>query len=606
MSSQTKNVTMIPFVRFFFILSLVTGIAFAQPEAPPLVELYGANGDTKSGALTTPQKVAYRVFHLEFKTPSEAKKLKVPGVTPFHRYGKFVDVFIEPKEQVMKSLSSSKGLVWAEPAGAVALPPPAKIQSARVRSLQEPEEIVRGGVNSSKGKGVIVAILDSGVDFTHPDFITMDKKGRPVSRFEYIWDTRGSRHPAGQSAPITYPDGQSCGTVYSRATLTAALRGELSLPELDGNGHGTSCAGIAAGNGRGMPSRKYSGVAPEATLVAVCLGDRLEHSFLFGAALDWLEKVAKKRSMVVSSSWGTEFHGHDGATLKERLINTRYPPKTKGRILLFASGNSGAERFHGATSFSDSSHPGSLTWFGRGEVKLYFDQNDTSLVLSPRTGKRRREYIHPLTGQKVWHFPAFRGAMNLKVHSGQGKQGRVDAYFAGDGGFTGASVAPSGTLSAPSTAESALSVGSYDFSNRFHQEGRLKVLGVGLQRLIPMNMGALSLYSGHGYTRDGRLKPDLVAPGQWFTAPAPLRIGKFARDTTKKYRLFNGTSAAAPYAAGVVALLLEKKPDLNLEKLRELLSEHLTEDEETGSLPNGQWGRGKLDLDAVKSLLRAR
>jgi subtilisin family serine protease len=105
-------------------------------------------------------------------------------------------------------------------------------------------------------------------------------------------------------------------------------------------------------------------------------------------------------------------------------------------------------------------------------------------------------------------------------------------------------------------------------------------------------------------TRLGRLKPDFAAPGQWWTAPAPLDPNEnLAYDSTGYYNLFNGTSAATPYSAGVMALLLEKNPGLTLNQVRALLDRHLKADSYTGSLPNSTWGRGKLTLRAVEAML---
>lgn len=76
-------------------------------------------------------------------------------------------------------------------------------------------------------------------------------------------------------------------------------------------------------------------------------------------------------------------------------------------------------------------------------------------------------------------------------------------------------------------------------------------------------------------------------------------------DTSGNYMLFSGTSAATPYAAGVVALMFQKKPTLTLGQIRELLKNNASQDSFTSTLPNPAWGYGKLDLGAVRKTLGA-
>src|SRR4029453_16135120 len=101
--------------------------------------------------------------------------------------------------------------------------------------------------------------------FRNPDVIRVGANGKPESRLLYYWDTStGGPAPGGvgRSGPITYPDGQSIGTIYNRDELTAALgKSESGIGPGDVGGHGTACAGVAAGNGRNSDGR-YAGVAP--------------------------------------------------------------------------------------------------------------------------------------------------------------------------------------------------------------------------------------------------------------------------------------------------------------------------------------------------------
>ena len=92
------------------------------------------------------------------------------------------------------------------------------------------------------GEGVIVAMIERGIDYRHPDFI--DANGD--TRIAYIYDMIDA---SGASAPNnTY----GVGTIYTRAQIDAALDGGADLPTADRHGHGIACTGLAAGDGSGM------------------------------------------------------------------------------------------------------------------------------------------------------------------------------------------------------------------------------------------------------------------------------------------------------------------------------------------------------------------
>ena len=124
-----------------------------------------------------------------------------------------------------------------------------------------------------------------------------------------------------------------------------------------------------------------------------------------------------------------------------------------------------------------------------------------------------------------------------------------------------------------------------------------------------MKIGSLSDYSNPGYLRIGKtVKPEITSPGQWFTAAAAIN-SPANRDTTGLYRQFNGTSAATPYTAGVVALLMEKNPEITLGEIKTALQKSasppskLNDPDHATPLPNPYWGYGKLDRAAVERML---
>jgi serine protease AprX len=98
------------------------------------------------------------------------------------------------------------------------------------------------------------------------------------------------------------------------------------------------------------------------------------------------------------------------------------------------------------------------------------------------------------------------------------------------------------------------------------------------------------------------VKPEVAAPGQYFVASSALNASGW-RDSTGNYRLFNGTSAATPYTAGVVALLLGKQRGLTAAQIKELIRQHAGRDD-IGPVPNRRYGHGRLDANAVDEMLQ--
>src|SRR5262249_2732564 len=153
--------------------------------------------------------------------------------------------------------------------------------------------------------------------------------GRPTSRLLYLWDTTSSAFDSsglGSKPPLSYPNGASIGTLYTRDQLTADLRSSSNrIPATDLNGHGTACASIAAGNGnndRGQNGARRNdtiGVAPEADLIAVRIGqadETLENAYLLNSVVGWLDRIAGAQPMVISQSFGGHRGGHDGALIE--------------------------------------------------------------------------------------------------------------------------------------------------------------------------------------------------------------------------------------------------------------------------------------------------
>ena len=554
------------------------------------------------------------------------------------------------------------------------------------------------------GKGVVVGIVDTGIDFTHPDF--RDPSDASRSRILAIWDQTDPTGPP--------PTGYTYGTEWTRAQIEAALRGEKAVTQTDTEGHGTHVAGTAAGNGAAVG--RYQGVAPEADLIMVKLGPEEEEIFgeleipsaydymgavnsifrtsvVDGANYIYTQAEEQGQPAVVNLSLGTDFGPHDGSTLLEQALDGLV--QTPGRALCVAAGNEGANFQHwGAFELETDSlwtyfymdvdqlvktrlerlvagedYPDGLQI----DIMLYgtvaTDEPASTHIAMGFNGLQATAFsFTPLEyeGQTPWHSLAALAQIESSVqdslyyNSGElagivdwaaqnlegGKVGfaafirdeteRIDwapltisgselyrfmvrgsgeIHLWAESGWTGAraelrlDVTESRyrladwdySVTIPGNARSAITVGAY--AN--------KPDGV----LLPA--GTLANFSSTGPTVDGRLKPEITAPGHnVFSARSAdaLKLLKILelqglQDAVLapegRHWLFSGTSMSTPVVSGAVALYLERDPNATNAQIRRALFDHAMADRFTdesqyfGPLPNHFWGYGKLDIFAA-------
>ena len=160
------------------------------------------------------------------------------------------------------------------------------------------------------GNGVLVGILDSGIDYANPAFRNADGSSRILG----LWD-------------------QTIGAYYSKADIDRALQaGNMQemrniVPSQDTSGHGTAVAGIATGNGAGSVGNQYAGVASQSPLLVVKLGSAKEGGFPrtteLMQGLDFLLRRAQEMGMpiAINISFGNTYGSHDGTSLLERYMD---------------------------------------------------------------------------------------------------------------------------------------------------------------------------------------------------------------------------------------------------------------------------------------------
>ena len=443
--------------------------------------------------------------------------------------------------------------------------------------------------NPLDGRGVLIGVIDTGVDWSHADVVADDGTSR-IEQFAHATSSvvGGVRNPG----PVE---------VYERADLTAALAGGGQVPDGDPEGHGTHCASIAAGNGRASGGT-YRGVAPGASLFA------MRNDGLFDShTIDGLRRtfaLAGDRPAVVSLSLGSHYGPHDGTSSLENEIARLSGP---GRIVVCAAGNEGGDAVHTAADL----RAGSATipfvvadewqwldvWVPRGDdVEPWIeapdgtahrpdvedlDTHSGTLTLTYRTDLAngdQRVGVEVTGGYRpgeVWrlHLDPLR-VVSGDVHAWAGVGNPV--------GRTQIFVSPSGpgySVGMPATEERCLAVASF----ASHSFGTNPI-------------GALSEFSSRGPTRIGAMKPDVAARAR-SSRSDPV-------DAAPAYTAISGTSMATPFVAGVVALLLQRNPRLGPEQIQQLLRITSTRDALTGRVWNVGMGWGRIDCAALLDAVR--
>lgn len=166
------------------------------------------------------------------------------------------------------------------------------------------------------GQGVLVAVIDSGINYTLDDFRNSDG----TTRIRAIWD-QSLRPREGERAP----NGYEIGVEYTKEVIDEALKAQMPaergklIAARDTTGHGTAVAGIAAGNGRGAGAdyRRYAGAAPESELIVVKLGNPSSDGFprttelMMGIDYVIRKALEYQKPVAVNISFGNTYGSHE-------------------------------------------------------------------------------------------------------------------------------------------------------------------------------------------------------------------------------------------------------------------------------------------------------
>ncbi len=423
------------------------------------------------------------------------------------------------------------------------------------------------------GEGILIAVLDSGIDWTRQDF----RKENGETRIKYLWDQ--TLQADNSQVDIRRPPvGFALGVEFDEQQINEALRASTEeeafqqIPSRDISGHGTAVTGIAAGFNK---ETNYTGAAPNSQLLIVKLGVPEESGFprtteiMRGITYALIKANELQLPLAINLSFGNNYGSHDGSSLLERFLDNA--AEIGRTVICVGSGNEGDTGGHIAGSVQDNNTVELAV--GNYEmtlnVQLWKNYNDEYRIFLRSPGGQESElpvmiesgkYTLQLEQTRILVYigeprpyavaqeiyldmiPVERtyinsGVWSIRMEPVSIVTGNFYLYLPG-AASRGANTrffrpTPQVTLTVPSTASKVITVGAYNST-----------------------FDAYAEFSGRGYSDSertigvvtaGLIKPDLVASG----------VGILAPDTFGGYTSVTGTSFATPIVTGSVALLME-------------------------------------------------
>lgn len=501
-----------------------------------------------------------------------------------------------------------------------------------------------GVFSGDTGAGVVIGVVDSGIDVDHPDFT--DASGN--TRIAWLWDQTSVAGPA----PAAYGYGRE----WTAADIDAGTCTETD--DSDAWGHGTHVTGIAAGSGAAPDAAgstyTHTGMAPNATIVFV------KTDWSSTGIIDAMNYIFEQADVlglpaVINLSLGSQIGAHDGTDPMEEEIDALVTAKA-GRAVVVAAGNEGGDGIHAEIQavnavsvtgpdfeiptysrklgsdndfvyvvgyypstdnltvnlwspsgnfYSRTLTPGCLFDATGSDGAVYLCNNTTSsfgqstpdreiviLIYDDSAGTPPADgtWNMALTGNTV----AGSGWVDFWTFSSLGNNGDIASFTT--------HVDEEETLGIPATANEALAVGAYVTKACWDS-----VDGSSYSYSPMPSLGDIASFSSRGPTRDGRAKPEVAAPGMGIVSSLAQEVKAAVSnewETDTWHQLMQGTSQAAPHVAGAIALFFEDDPTLDAGDVESLLKGHAREDDWTqtydvtflSNTKNHAFGSGKLNV----------
>ena len=599
-----------------------TLLAFAQPSK--LTNHTRAFVDAQKKATTAEQREQLRkTFALKVANNSDeyvsayvhfysadadkAAILEAYGATLNNDFGDFVTSNIP--------VDAIEALAQDEQVKLVEMGTPVRTRMNKARTATNVDKVQAGTGLSQPflGTGVVVGVVDGGFQYNHITFY--DANNSSELRVKRVWNQSANKKYTTQSAieSAQYDDTQ------------------------DDSGHATHVTGIAAGSYAG---NSYYGVASDADIVMVSYGssntaitDGINYIF------DYAKSVGKPA--VVNLSLGQHMGPHDGTSTFDKALDATVGA---GRIVCGAAGNEGEYPLYSEATLaageshtfildpSDQYYSGTKSfadfWGDEGQKYtmqiVYLDANGNELAAGTSTAVATATSKTTSWSNSTYASGSITAYAQMSTDA-TNNRGNVYLYFKNN-------FKPKNNYKVgfKVTAQNAgtIRVWGDDYNSIYWEDGQtthtVGEIGGTANGIITVgafvtnrrsgygltSVGTIATFSSKGPTSDGRMKPEITAPGACIASAVPntsaiTSSGDFdeaksatVNGTTYYWGYMNGTSMATPFVTGVVATWLQANPNLTPEQIKEIMAQTAQTDSYTGTCPNNTWGYGKIDAYA--------
>ncbi len=599
-----------------------TLLAFAQPSK--LTNHTRAFVDAQKKATTAEQREQLRktfalkvadnsdeyvsaYVHFYSADADKAAILEAYGATLNNDFGDFVTSNIP--------VDAIEALAQDEQVKLVEMGTPVRTRMNKARTATNVDKVQAGTGLSQPflGTGVVVGVVDGGFQYNHITFY--DANNSSELRVKRVWNQSANKKYTTQSAieSAQYDDTQ------------------------DDSGHATHVTGIAAGSYAG---NSYYGVASDADIVMVSYGnsntaitDGIKYIFDYATTVN--------QPAVVNLSLGQHIGPHDGTSTFDKALDAAVGA---GRIVCGAAGNEGEYPLYSEATLaageshtfildpSDQHYSGTKSfadfWGDEGQKYtmqiVYLDANGNELAVGTSTAVATATSKTTSWSNSTYASGSITAYTQMSTDA-TNNRGNVYLYFKNN-------FKPKNNYKVgfKVTAQNAgtIRVWGDDYNSIYWEDGQtthtVGELGGTANGIITVgafvtnrrsgygltSVGTIATFSSKGPTSDGRMKPEIAAPGACIASAVPNTSAITSSDyfdkatsanvngTTYYWGYMNGTSMATPFVTGVVATWLQANPNLTPEQIKEIMAQTAQTDSYTGTCPNNTWGYGKIDAYA--------